>query len=212
MVPRRAKRAQKSAPKAKTDDKPALKKRQPEQIHHDEDSEEESEEDEEDEGPEDAEVVDDAVEEEFHTEDSDQDDEEDETKPKQTAPPYLPASLLNSTATTTIPDVHLRDIPWQQLSRKQKKNLKSRSHQKKIRDAAKGSGVLEAGKAAQKKRGILAKVKTGRVEKSKVETSGKQKLLEQRKKMVGQKNGAAVANPAKKKGKAKSKAKSKSNG
>ena len=94
-----------------------------------------------------------------------------------------------------------------QATRREKKieRLRSRQRKKRVWDwmqrQAKGTGVLEAGRVAQLKRGVVPaknRVRAGRVEKkAKIQTSGRQQLLEQRKRVVGQ-NGSGLMRPSKK--------------
>lgn len=146
------------------------------------------------------------VQEEFHTDsgssNEDDDDgesedepctpEDDEIAPLGMAgdPPLLPPELLKPLLSPAISAQPVTEIPWTQLTRTQKKTRRNheRAAKKKVWDElrrnAKGTGVLEAGKAAQAKR-LLARsdrVRAGRVEKkSKPVVSGRQQLLETRK-------------------------------
>lgn len=151
-------------------------------------------------------------EEEFHTEDSDasddnlgaaseeQEGEEDmsdlDALPDAAAVPPLPEHLLKHTSAQP-PARSLADVPWDRLTSKQKKARRNNSRKAKKRaydelmKVARGTGVLEAGKAAQKQRGIAPvrkeRVRNGRVQKrgrEKVEMSGKQRMIEQRKRVV----------------------------
>lgn len=151
-------------------------------------------------------------EEEFHTEDSDaseggldagaeQDEESDVDADGSAASgiPLLPESLLKQLPQRKPPAPSLAHIPWDQLTPKQKRARRNNSRKEKkreydrLREEAQGTGVLEAGKAAQKKRGIVPavkrdRVKSGRVEKKgrdKVRVSGRQQMIEQRKRAVG---------------------------
>lgn len=149
-------------------------------------------------------------EEEFHTEDSEdsEDDadqsaqvEEDETAGdhvSETAPGIapLPEHLLKPQAQPVQPAQSLADMPWDRLTAKQKKARRNNGRRMKkrtwdrLRAETKGTGVLEAGKVAQAKRGVLStgdKVRSGRVEKKAREglaKSGRQQLLEERKRTV----------------------------
>ncbi|EME47161.1 hypothetical protein DOTSEDRAFT_69204 [Dothistroma septosporum NZE10] len=129
-------------------------------------------------------------EEEFHTasEDEEEPDDESETRVARSAP-LLPAALLKSKSTTNPVPVK---ISWDQLSRADKKALRDEMgvSMKQLRTQVQGTGVLEAGRAAQVKRGILPadKVAGSRIARRKrkgrepkIEASGKQTLIEARK-------------------------------
>ncbi|KAK4632416.1 hypothetical protein CLAFUW4_02537 [Fulvia fulva] len=129
-------------------------------------------------------------EEEFHTASGDEGDDEDDHVP---SAPLLPASLLKSKPTSTSVPVK---ISWNSLSRHQKKALRDEMgvSMKELRTQVQGTGVIEAGRAAQLKRGILPadKVAGSRIAKKrkrkggqpKIESSGKQKLIEERKRRM----------------------------
>lgn len=151
-------------------------------------------------------------EEEFHTEDSESskdgtdaesDQGESDLDAGAIAPgvPLLPESLLKHIPQSAPPLKTLANVPWDQLTPKQKKDRRNNSRKTKKREydrlqgEVKGTGVLEAGQAAQKKRGVAPvkkeKVRSGRVEKkgktkakAKAKMSGKQQMIEQRKRTV----------------------------
>lgn len=145
-------------------------------------------------------------EEEFHTEDSEGSEDgiaaecDPDIAGTTNAPniPLLPESLLKALPSAARLAPSLAKIPWDQLTPKQKKARRNNSREMKKRTydrllaEAKESGVLEAGKAAQRKRGVVPRVKkdrvrSGRVEKkeaAKVKVSGRQRLMEDRKKAV----------------------------
>ncbi|KAK0861201.1 hypothetical protein LTS02_007950 [Friedmanniomyces endolithicus] len=117
--------------------------------------------------------------------------EEDDANPSPAdAGPYLPAHLLKTPLPSTP---QLQPTPFAQLSRKQKKGQRRTNRQLKkrqwdqLRADAQASGVLEAGKAAQVKRGVLResdRVRSGRVGKKRkvgMEVSGRERMLEERK-------------------------------
>lgn len=107
-------------------------------------------------------------------------------------PPLLPDELLQPQS--TVDSIRAISIPWHRMTRKQKKAQRSRSRQAKkriwdgLRQETEDTGVLEAGRFAQLKRGIVSmkeKVKSGRIEKkTKPQASGRQQLLEQRKRQI----------------------------
>jgi len=149
------------------------------------------------------------------TEDGDSEDEVDDRP----AAPYLPEHLLK--APIGPPPSTLRVTLPENMNRKQrqdkKRTIKSRQRRvkRRIQRKLEGTGVLEAGIAAQIKRGIVPvpkrdRVQSGRVGKKskKVEVSGRQQLLEARKRVRADSEGARPA----KKGKVKAKAKAKSKG
>lgn len=162
------------------------------------------------------------MEEAFHTEESDLSNASDrddgseleeydiadlETQPSATDPPLLPAELLKPLPSPANSPRHAVSIPWSQMTRAQKKGQRRSSRQAKkrewdrLRREANETGVLQAGKAAQLKRGIKKardKVKSGRIEKKeKSKPSGRQQLLEQRKRLVEESN-RELMKPAKK--------------
>lgn len=159
-------------------------------------------------------------EEEFHTEDSDaseedigadaevgerSDEESDAESDENTnapAVPLLPDHLLKPT--TKQPAPIPASIPWDQLTRPQKRARRNNSRKMKKRSydrlaaGVKGTATLDAGKVAQVKRGVVSVgkrdgVRSGRVEKKrsgkgeegKVKVSGLQRLVEGRKREVG---------------------------
>ena len=164
-----------------------------------------------------------AAEEEFHTEDESDvsDEEEDANKPGANnnneeesdsdsdedvgGVPLLPESVLKQATDSAQALQNIAGIPWEKLTRKQKKARRHNSRKAKkrdydrLREQTKGSGVVEAGKVAQVKRGVAPlpprnKVAGGRVQKrgkAGVQASGRQQMLEERKRSVGR---ADVAN------------------
>ncbi|TKA26652.1 hypothetical protein B0A50_04760 [Salinomyces thailandicus] len=148
-----------------------------------------------------------AEEEEFHTEESDLADDDglqeeqlepeyhtegsdDDEKPGERSQPYLPKHLL---ATTAKPAPRTsKDVPWDQLTPKQKRNRKRKAQLaktkmlKRLENEAEASGVLQAGDIAQAKRRVppnpsSQRVKSGRVEKkTQPIVSGRQRMLESR--------------------------------
>lgn len=167
-------------------------------------------------------------EEEFHTEDSEnsEDVEDDggsdlEGDESASGVPLLPESLLKHIPQAAQSAPSLADVPWEKLSSKQKKARRNNSRKMKkrqydrLRGEVKGTGVLEAGKAAQEKRGIPPakkdKVRSARVEKKTREAnsvSGRQKMLDNRKRAVERAASGAIGCPPKKprtSGRAKSK-------
>jgi hypothetical protein len=149
---------------------------------------------------------------------SDNDEEEDDIEDDGQRPPsapLLPPELLRPLPSPAQSPVV---IPYSQMTRKQKRAQRNHSRQAKkavweqLREGSGGTGVLEAGQVAQLKRGVgvsesdgQRKVRSGRVEKKKKlkpKFSGRQQLVEERKRAAAQK----VLGPAtKKKAKAKSK-------
>ncbi|CAK4031114.1 Hypothetical predicted protein [Lecanosticta acicola] len=143
--------------------------------------------------PEDAEREDQIVE--YHTDPEDADEDESSGS----NPPLLSAELLKSQpseAPTTV------KVPWDKLTRRQRKVLRDERgiSMQELRAEALKNGVLEAGIAAQVKRGVRPadKVAGARVSKTrrskrhekkrrtrKPEMSGKQQILESRKKQSG---------------------------
>ena len=137
--------------------------------------------------------------------------EEDNADPSSTkAGPYLPAHLLKAPLPSS-PQV--QPTPAKDLSRKQKKGQPRTNRQLKkqqwdqLRADAQANGVLEAGKATQVKRGVLResdRVRSGRVGKKRkagVELSGRERMLEERKR---ERAGGSTGLPSKKKLKTKS--------
>ncbi|KAK5128976.1 hypothetical protein LTR85_000309 [Meristemomyces frigidus] len=147
-----------------------------------------------------AEAAPDGLEEEYHTEES-SDEGADEDAPLRAAP-YLPAHLLDPLPSPAQSAEQAVSIPWAQMTRSQKQAERSRRKRayEKLRRDTTGSGVLQAGKAAQVKRGVVPgkdRVKSGRVgKKSKVQVSGRQQLLEERKRMV-ERGRSELARPTK---------------
>ena len=167
--------------------------------------------------------LDDALEpmkENYHTEGSDASTSEDErdqdvagngevvaaSESAAPGPPLLPAELLKplpSPANSPRNAVFPRD----QTTQGQKTTNTKRSRRAKqqafdwLREETKGTGVLEAGRVAQLKRGVVPardRVRKGRIEKkTEVQVSGRQRLLEQRKKLDEQK-GKQFLGPSKK--------------
>ena len=155
------------------------------------------------------------MEEEYHTEESDEDiprDDQDEYEDSDIdiAPPsapLLPNELLKPLPSPAYSAQNAISIPWNQMTPKQKKLERNRSRKAKkrvwddLKRDANGTGVLEKGRRAQLKRGVVSvrnKVKSGRVaKKTKTQTSGRQQLLEQRKRQVEQET-SALMRPSKK--------------
>ncbi|KAH9827410.1 hypothetical protein Tdes44962_MAKER02856 [Teratosphaeria destructans] len=133
------------------------------------------------------EAEDGAIEEEFHTDPEDE-SSDDDTIDAAKKSSYLPAHLLNPSTTSATPRPH---IPPEQLSKKQRRRRRNEITRD-LRRATRGSGVLEAGEAAQVRRGVVG----GRVEKAGKKrkrarrakrrdevmgkVSGKQKFIEER--------------------------------
>lgn len=164
------------------------------------------------------------VEEEFHTDESDasglsdeaeqgsdedeENDEDDEDEDDALPPgaPLLPPELLEPLPSPAYSMANPISTPWEQMTPKQKKAQRSRSRQSKqrvwdrVKGDAKGSGVLEAGRVAQIKRGVVSRrdrVVSGRVgKKARPLVSGRQLLLESRKRAV-QEEGRELMRPAK---------------
>ena len=157
-------------------------------------------------------------EEEFHTASSQQSDKDDDNDSEvfDLAPttPLLPIEILKPLPS---PVQSLEVVPWDRLTRKQKVARRNQSRQAKklqweqLRRSTNGTAVLEAGKAAQLKRGVIpskTKVRSGRVGKktnAKVRMSGRQQLVEDRKRLAGQRTGVVVAPSVKKSKKVKDK-------
>lgn len=129
-------------------------------------------------------------------------------------PPLLPAQLLKPLPSPAYSLWNHVSIPWDQMTRKQKKaeRLRSRKAAKRewhtmqrdlerLQREAKDTGALEAGRIAQVKRGIVKardKIKSGRVEKkTKPQVSGRQRLLQERKRLV-ELSGRELMRPPKK--------------
>jgi hypothetical protein len=142
-------------------------------------------------------------EQEYHTEESDEEDlDEDESGSEhelaERSAPLLPNELLKPLPSPAYSLQQPVNIPWEQMTRQQRvaQRNRSRKAKKRVWDAlrrdSQGTGVLEAGKAAQLKRGLALqreKVKSGRVTKKTqrvFQASGRQELLEQRKRAVEQ--------------------------
>ena len=129
-------------------------------------------------------AADELDEEEFHTASEDESDAENVR-----SAPLLPTELLKSKPTTKSAPVK---TSWDKLSQREKKALRDEIgiSMKELRTQVQGTGVIEAGRAAQVKRGILPadKVAGSRIAKKrkrkgrepKIEASGKQRLIEQR--------------------------------
>ena len=148
--------------------------------------------------------VDDRVgmEQEYHTEESDEDSDVKESDSEQEIPnttaPLLPKELLKPLPSPAYSLQQPINIPWEQMTKQQKATQRNSNRKAKkrvwdkLRKDTQGTGVLEAGKLAQLKRGIAPrkdKVKSGRVTKQrnvKPQVSGRQQLLEQRKRAVEQ--------------------------
>ena len=145
----------------------------------------------------------DELEQEYHTEESDKEDvDEDESDTElelaQNATPLLPEELLKPLPSPAYSLQHPINIPWEQMTRQQRVSQRNRSRKAKkrvweaLRRDSQGTGVVEAGRAAQYKRGLLLqreKVSSGRVAKKRrpaAEASGRQQLLEQRKRAAEQ--------------------------
>lgn len=170
-------------PAPTSDSEPDLALEEEEEFHTDP---EDADEDEELDDPEDAE---DGEEIEYHTEPEDED-----SPPTKSNPPLLPAELLKSKPSEAPATVQ---VPWKKLTRAERKALRDERgiSMQKLRAEAPKSGVLEAGLAAQIKRGVrpadkvaggrIAKRKSKRKAAKKAEMSGKQQLLEQRKTQSG---------------------------
>ncbi|KAK3057376.1 hypothetical protein LTR09_001559 [Extremus antarcticus] len=157
------------------------------------------------------------IEQEYHTSDEDASGLEDDDPENVVAyrAPLLPAEVLKPLPS---PVLSLQDIPWERMTRKQKRAQRNQSRQAKkavwdqLKEDASGTGVLEAGKVAQLKRGVgqpRKRVKSGRVQKSqtKPRVSGRQQLIEQRKRVAAESEGGM--RPAAKKAKTTAKTKSK---
>lgn len=132
---------------------------------------------------------------EYHTESEDAEDEDN----AKSNPPLLPAELLRSKPSEAPATVQLR---WDKLTRAEKKALRDERgiSMKELRAEAAKTGALEAGLAAQIKRGVRPadKVAGGRIAKTrkskrnekkkrqtKPDLSAKQQILEQRKAQSG---------------------------
>ena len=151
------------------------------------------------------------IEEEYHTEDSDvgsdsgQDNEAEEAEqdPSENAlpsdAPLLPLELLKPLPSPAY-SPHDTNIPWEQMTRKEKRRERQYSRRAKkqvwidLKEKTNGTAVLEKGRVAQLKRGVKIskdRVRIGRVEKPvRQQKSGRQQLLEQRRKLLGIKGGA----------------------
>lgn len=125
-------------------------------------------------------------------EDSENEDDEENLSASKSSVPLLPEHLLKST-----PKAATRHSASPERTTRAGRTLRPRSKQAKkqlwdqLQVDAKGTGVIEAGKAAQKKRNVPSRnrqdrVRAGRVgKKSKAPPrSGKQQLLDQRKVQV----------------------------
>ena len=155
------------------------------------------------------------LEQEYHTEESDEEDlDEDESGSEhelaETSAPLLPKELLKPLPSPAYSLQQAVNIPREQMTRQQRvaQRNRSRKAKKRVWDAlrrdSQGTGVLEAGKVAQLKRGLLLqreKVKGGRVTKKTQrvsQASGRQQLLEQRRRAVEQSKSQLL--PSSKKG------------
>ncbi|KAK5160951.1 hypothetical protein LTS14_000744 [Recurvomyces mirabilis] len=133
---------------------------------------------------------------EYHTDDSADEDDVDGGVPldqEDESLPYLPAHLLRPAEIKSIEaDDPALEIPWEHKTPKQKAGSRRSSRQRKKRQVE-GSGVVEAGRAAQVKRGVVTKFpdvkeKTKRVGAKgrvvKPQASGRQQILEARQREV----------------------------
>ncbi|KAK5129953.1 hypothetical protein LTR08_002670 [Meristemomyces frigidus] len=125
-------------------------------------------------------------EEEFHTDASDEEDnaDEDDAPPPPPAP-YLPAHLL---AQSTQPTPHIARPPWAQMTPQQKRSQRRQEYrvQKRVRDGLQASGVVQAQRVSTQPRLVAGRVGKSRSGNVKREVSGRQILLEERKRaMVG---------------------------
>ena len=123
--------------------------------------------------------------------------------------PLLPLELLKPLPSPAYSLHQSISIPREQMTREQKVAQRNRSRKAKksvwdrLRQDSEGTGVLEAGKIAQLKRGIVSrvdKVRNGRIKKKakvKQQGSGRQQLLEDRKRAV-EENKSQLMRPAKK--------------
>lgn len=126
--------------------------------------------------------------EEFHTEPS---KDEDEGNAAMTGPPLLPDELLHplstpvETSTTKMqPRQRVQGDKYHKKAirrLRQRINKRRRKQLERLAKETNGSGVLEAGRAAQKKRGI-AESSSGGVQGGRIEKSSRSKLVEQRRK------------------------------
>lgn len=167
----------------------------------------------------------DDAEQEYHTEESDADDEEElqeNEKPDSVEhdepsdseldlpaaePPLLPTELLKPLPSPANSMWNHINIPWDRMTRKQKRTERNRTRKAakrqwdQLRYDAMRTGAIQAGKVAQARRGIVPsvdKVRRGRVEKQrKPEISGRQKVLEDRKRSV-QQSRSELMKPSKK--------------
>lgn len=140
---------------------------------------------------------------EYHTEESEDEAEEasNDNAPT-TRAPLLPAELLKPSLPSPAFSLQ-QPIPWERMTREQKVAQRNRDRKRKkrvwdrLRRDSEGTGVLEAGKVAQITRGIVGKVRSGRVVKKvkeKAKLSGRQEILEQRKRDV-EERGKALMRP-----------------
>lgn len=166
-------------------------------------------------------------EQEYHTSDSEDrtgddlsrvDDEDEVNNEDRAVPPTAPLLPLNILQTRPPPTQAVADIPWDRLTRKQKQARRNRSRKMKkaamelVRSGIEGNGVLEAGRAAQSRRGVLTSATTDRVRGGRIEkrerkevVSGRQRVLEERKRLVGKDSGRNMRPSTKKMKTAKSK-------
>ncbi|KAK5727792.1 hypothetical protein LTR17_012450 [Elasticomyces elasticus] len=152
------------------------------------------------------------LEQEYHTDDSsaaeeatvapeDEDDSDDSDVDVTDPAPYLPEHLLK--APTTL-DSSVPYTPHKRLEYYQRKRQRRQERQEleRLRTDAEANGVLAAGRAAQIKRSIALKndrVRQGRISKktkAKVEVSGRQAMLDERKRLRG--SSQFVSQPSKK--------------
>ncbi|KAK3654454.1 hypothetical protein LTR56_004084 [Elasticomyces elasticus] len=130
--------------------------------------------------------------------DDDSDDSEDEaTEPA----PYLPEHLLKAPTTldSSVPYTPHKRLEYYQ---RKKQRREERRELERLRTDAEANGVLAAGRAAQIKRSIALKidrVRQGRISKktkAKVEVSGRQAMLDERKRLRS--SSQSVPQPSKK--------------
>ena len=176
------------------------------------------------------------MEQEFHTEGSEDDSEDDSNNDSEngsenesenegdnsdieilaTSAPLLPQELLKPLPSPAYSLHQPISIPREQMTREQKVAQRNRSRKAKkrvwdrLRRDSEGTGVLEAGKVAQLKRGVVSRgdqVRYGRITKKvKVEKQGfgRQQLLEHRKRAV-EESKSQLMRPAKRQRRARSK-------
>ncbi|EMC92264.1 hypothetical protein BAUCODRAFT_151683 [Baudoinia panamericana UAMH 10762] len=135
--------------------------------------------------------------EEYHTEEEDDDDgdggDENELAPtmaQKDVAPYLPAHLLTAQPTEPVREDALSE-PWESMTRPQKRGRQARLRQrrkkqlKRLQDEAGANGVLEAGRLAQGRRGVASKASKSHAKDARPVLSGRQQMLEQRKRQRG---------------------------